>query len=109
MSQLKKLILVTADHHPQHKLWVELAERLAKELGAELDVRYEDYVLLVEYGDTDDLGMAWLPQLLAELDDGKIVLLLSRLPLGKDLNPDLEEAYHAVIKRVDEITSGQGS
>ncbi|MET1128981.1 MAG: hypothetical protein ABWW70_06655 [Thermoproteota archaeon] len=109
MSQLKKLILVTADHHPQHKLWTELAEKLAKELGAELDVRYEDYVLLVEHGDTDDLGMAWLPQLLAELDDGKIVLLLSRLPLGKDLNPDLEEAYRAVIKRVNEITSVQGS
>lgn len=100
MSRVKKLILVTADHHPLHKYFMTLADRLAKELGVEKEVKIEDYVFLIEHGDTDELGMAWLPQLLAELDDGRIVLLLSKAPFDSQLKPDLERGYEEIISRV---------
>ena len=103
MAKPRKLILVTAPHHPQHKLWVQLLEEVANEKGLDKEVRIEDYVLLVEHGDTDDLGMAWLPQLLVELDNGEIKLLLSRMPLDENLQPSLELAKKEVIKKLEEI------
>ncbi len=103
MAKPRKLILVTAPHHPQHKLWVQLLEEIANEKGLDKEVRIEDYVLLVEHGDTDDLGMAWLPQLLVELDNGEIKLLLSRMPLDENLQPSLELAKKEVMKKLEEI------
>jgi len=95
--------LVTAPHHPQHKLWIQLLEEVANEKGLDKEIRIEDYVLLVEHGDTDDLGMAWLPQLLVELDNGEIKLLLSRMPLDENLQPSLELAKKEVLKKLEEI------
>ncbi len=103
MAKPRKLILVTAPHHPQHKLWIQLLEEVANEKSLDKEVRIEDYVLLVEHGDTDDLGMAWLPQLLVELDNGEIKLLLSRMPLDENLQPSLELAKKEVMKRLEEL------
>ncbi len=103
MAKPRKLILVTAPHHPQHKLWIQLLEEVANEKGLDKEIRIEDYVLLVEHGDTDDLGMAWLPQLLVELDNGEIKLLLSRMPLDENLQPSLELAKKEVLKKLEEI------
>ncbi len=103
MAKPRKLILVTATHHPQHKLWVQLLEEIAKEKGLDKEIRIEDYMLLVEHGDTDDLGMAWLPQLLVELDNGEIKLLLSRMPLDEKLQPSVELAKKEALKKLEEI------
>jgi len=76
---------------------------VANEKGLDKEIRIEDYVLLVEHGDTDDLGMAWLPQLLVELDNGEIKLLLSRMPLDENLQPSLELAKKEVLRKLEEI------
>ncbi len=106
MPKPVKLILVTAKDHPQHKMWVKMAEELSKEFGVELEVRYEDYLLLTEHGETDELGMAWLPQLLVELDNGEIKPLLSRMPLNEALQPDPEKAKEAVREKLRQLTGG---
>lgn len=106
MSKVKKLILVTAEYHPLHKYFTTLAEKVAKELGVNVNVREEDYVFLIEHGDTDELGMAWLPQLLAELDDGTITLLLSKAPFDSELKPDLEKGYEEITAKLRTIVSG---
>jgi len=103
VAKPRKLILVTAPHHPQHKLWLQLVDEIAKELSLEKEVRIEDYMLLVEHGDTDDLGMAWLPQLLVELDNGEIKLLISRLPLDENLQPSIDLAKEEVRKKLKEL------
>lgn len=100
MSKLRKLILVTADHHPLHKYFMMLTDRVASELKVDKEVKYEDYLFLIEHGETDELGMAWLPQLLAELDDGRIVLLLSRAPFDTQLKPDLEKGYDEIMNKI---------
>lgn len=106
MAKPKKLILVTATHHPLHELWMKLSDEVSKILNIEREVRYEDYVLLTEHGDTDDLGMPWLPQLLIELDDGSIKLLLSKIPLNKALQPDYDKAKEEILNKIKELEKG---
>ncbi|MCD6488635.1 MAG: hypothetical protein J7K21_05365 [Desulfurococcales archaeon] len=106
MVKAKKIILVTAPHHPLHSLWSKLVDEISNELGLEKDVRVEDYVLLTEYGDTDEYGMSWIPQLLVELEDGSIKLVLSRMPLNEALQPDYNRAKELVINKIKEIEGG---
>ncbi|GAB6148684.1 hypothetical protein [Stetteria hydrogenophila] len=104
MPRVVKLVLDTAKHHPLHKAWVKLAQRLAEEHGLELEVKEEDYVYAVEHGDTDELGMAWLPQLFAVLEDGTVKVVLSRYPFDpKTTKPDDAAAYEEARKRLREI------
>ena len=104
MAGVSKLVLDTASHHPLHKAWLRLAQRLAEELGVELEVKEEDYVFAVEHGDTDELGMAWLPQLFAVLEDGTVKVVLSQYPFDpKTTKPNDEAAYREARRRLEEI------
>lgn len=103
MVKVKKVVLVTAQHHPYHKMWLKMAESLSKAVGAELEVREEDYVYLVEHGDKDEFGMAWAPQILAELDDGRVEWLLSQLPLNESLQPDESKAQEVMLEKLKNL------
>lgn len=109
MPKVVKLILDTAKHHPLHKAWLRLAEKLAEEYGLELEVKEEDYMFAVEHGDTDDLGMAWLPQLFAVLEDGTVKVVLSQYPFDpKTTKPDESMAYEEAKRRLREIMGPGG-
>jgi len=108
MAKVKKIILDTAEFHPLHKAWLNLAKRLAEEFGAELEVKKEDYLFAIDHGQTDDLGMASLPQLFVELDDGRIVLVLAEYPFDpKTTKPDKDMAYEQAKKKILEIIGQQ--
>lgn len=100
MPKAVKVILVTATHHPMHKQFIKIAERLAKELNIEKEVKEEDYVFLIKYGETDDLGMAWLPQILIQLDNNEIKPVLTQIPFNEKLKPDAEKGYEEAIKKI---------
>lgn len=101
MAGLKKLILVTADHHPLHKYFKELAEELSKKYGVPLEVRMEDYLFLIEHGDTDEYGMAWVPQLLAELETGAIVKVLTKPVLDSMGNISKDNDLRTSIENIE--------
>ncbi len=103
MPKPKKIYLVTATHHPYHELWKKIAEELSKKLDVELEIKHEDYLFLIEHGDTDEYGMAWLPQILVELDDGSIKVLLSQLPLNDNLQPDTDKALNTMLEKIKEL------
>lgn len=104
MARIVRIVLDTAEHHPLHKAWLKLAETLAKELGVELEVKKEDYVYAIEHGETDDLGMAWLPQLFAVLDTGEVKLVLSKYPFNpQTTKPDEEAALREAKEKLREI------
>jgi len=98
LGKISKLILVTESKHPLHKYFMKLAERLAKEFNLEKEIRYEDYMFLIEHGDTNELGMAWLPQLLAQTDDGKIVKVLTKPNLNEKGYLDEERDYKLAVE-----------
>lgn len=99
-ERVLKIVLDTAEHHPYHGEWKKLAEKLAEVLGAELEVKYEDYVYAIEHGFTDELGMAGLPQLMAELESGRVVPLLSDIPLNERLQPDFDKALELALEKL---------
>lgn len=101
--KVSKLVIVTAEHHPYHKFWLRLADKLSKMLNAPLDVKIEDYVYLVEHGDKDEFGMTWLPQILVEMDNGDVYGLLSQLPLDEKLEPSEEKAINAMLQRLRDL------
>jgi len=103
MPKPKKIVIVTATNHPYHDMWMKLAKEAAEKLGTELEVKYEDYVYLVDHGDTDEYGMAWLPQILIELDNGEVKVLLSQLPLNEAFQPDYEKALETILKKAGEL------
>lgn len=103
MASLKRIILVSAVHHPYHEKWLKLSKDLAQELGVEFELKEEDYVFAIEHGKTDELGMAGLPQLFAELDDGRIVVILWEIPLNEKFDADFDKAKKEVLERLKEI------
>lgn len=97
---VEKLVLVTATHMPQHKYFKKLAEDLSKELGIELEVREEDYVFVNTYGEKDEFGMSWLPQLFA-IVNGNIIPVLTKFPINeKTLDYDYEKAVREVKEKL---------
>jgi len=107
MPRVVRIVLDTIKHHPLHKMWLDLARKLAEELGVELEVKEEDYVYAIDHGDTDELGMAWLPQLFAVLDSGEVKLVLSQFPFDpKTTKPDPQMALEEARRRLKELVSG---
>lgn len=101
--KVSKVVVVSAEHHPYHKLWLKLAERLSNVLKVPLEVKIEDYVYLVEHGDKDEFGMSWLPQILVELEDSSVHWLLSRLPLDEKLQPDEDKALSEMLEKLKSL------
>ncbi len=97
MAKVKKLVLVTSKSHPLNKHFSKLAGRISKELKLELEVREEDYVYLTEHGETDELGLTWLPQLLAELEDGAVIKVLTQPNLTSQGKLDEEKDYNVAM------------
>lgn len=104
MVAVKKLILVTAEHHPYHSKWMNMVKELSNELGIDFEVKLEDYLFAIKYGITDELGMAGLPQLLAEFSDGSIKPLLYEVPLDSNYQADFVKAKDEVLKKIKEYS-----
>jgi hypothetical protein len=105
MAKIKKLVLVTSDGHPQHKYFMSVANALKDKLHVDLEIRKDDYVYLTNYGATDELGLTWLPQLLAELDNGEVVKVLTEPKLTPKGQLDLEGGIKEALQRIGEYVN----
>ena len=94
----KKLILVSAEYHPLHKMLYRLCEEAAKEAGVEFEYRKEDYVFLSEHGKKDEFGFAGIPQVFVEMSDGGVKLVLWEVPLDERLKPDKEKVKKILLE-----------
>ena len=99
----KKLILVTSEAHPSHKAFLKVTEDLSKELGLEKEIKMEDYGFLADYGEKDEFGMPFLPQLLVETDDGKIIPILTQMPLNSKLQLDPEKGKEEALDKIKNL------
>ncbi|EZQ06991.1 MULTISPECIES: hypothetical protein [Acidianus] len=101
----KKLILVTSEAHPMNKAFINITEELSKEIGVEKEVRNEDYAFLSDYGEKDEFGMSWLPQLFLVLDDNRVYPILTQMPLGPDLKADPEKGKKEALDKIKSLVS----
>ncbi|WP_054836311.1 hypothetical protein [Metallosphaera hakonensis] len=99
------MILVTSENHPNHKGFLNIAESISKELNVELEIKNEDYAFLSDYGEKDEFGMSWLPQLLIQLEDGRIYPVLTQMPFGKDFKPDPEAGKQEAFNKIKNLVS----
>ena len=100
----KKLILVTSESHPSHKPFLKVLEDLSKELNVEKEIRNEDYAFLADYGEKDEFGATFLPQLFLETDDGKIIPILTQMPFDpQKLEPDPEEGKKQALEKIKNV------
>ncbi len=100
---IKKLVLVSSTSDPRHKPFMQALEELAKALGVEKEVKEEDYVFLTDYGEKDEFGMPFLPQLFAVTNDGKTVPILTQIPFNKSLQYDVEAAVKQALEKVKQL------
>jgi len=100
----KKIILVSAEHHPHHSKWMKMSKEVAEEFGIDFELKLEDYLFVIEHGVTDELGMAGLPQVLVELEDGRIVPLLHEIPLDEAFQADFEKGKRVMIEKLKQTT-----
>ncbi|AWR97617.1 hypothetical protein DFR86_08690 [Acidianus sulfidivorans JP7] len=101
----KKVILVTSESHPMHKAFSNIADQISKELGVEKEIRNEDYTFLSEYGEKDEFGMSWLPQLFIQLEDNRIYPILTQMPIGPDLKADPEQGKKEALNKIKSLVS----
>ncbi len=101
MTKVVRVILDTASYQPQHRFFLEISNWLSKTLNVELKVIEEDYVFANQYGDKDDFGFAWLPQLFVELEDGSIIPVLTKPPFNPNtLELDQEASKREIISKL---------
>ena len=100
----KKLILVTSESHPSHKPFLKVLEELSKELNIEKEIKNEDYAFLADYGEKDEFGATFLPQLFIETEDGKIIPVLTQMPFNpQKLEPDPEEGKKQALEKIKNV------
>lgn len=97
MGKPVRIILVSGEHHPLHKLLDTLCREVAEEIGLEYELKLEDYVFLSEYGIKDEFGFAGIPQVFAYYDSGEVKPLLNEFPLDENYKVDVEKTK-AIIK-----------
>ncbi|WP_338600650.1 hypothetical protein V6M85_12355 [Sulfolobus tengchongensis] len=99
----KKLILVTSESHPLHKVFMEIVDELSKELNLEKEIKMEDYAFLADYGEKDEFDMPFLPQLFIQTADGKITPILTKIPFDASLKPDKKSGKEEAIKKIKNL------
>ncbi len=100
------MVLVTDKDHALHKHFSEISEKLSKELNIPLEYKWGDYVYVSQYGDSDELGITWLPQLFAELEDGTVIKVLTQPNLSEAGYLDQERDYKASLETLKNYLSG---
>lgn len=92
---VKKVIVITTDWAPFSDKVIKICEEEVKRVGADFEIRKDDWVFLTRYGELDELGGADVPQVFVE-DDGRVKHVLTKVPIDAAGRPDFEEARRRV-------------
>lgn len=96
MAKVSKLIVVYTTWDPISKYVRRVCREVAKEEGIELDEREEDWEFLAKYGEKDEIAGVDIPQVLLQYDNGKIVHVMTRIPITDKGKPDIDKAKNII-------------
>lgn len=96
----KKVLLVTATWAPFDKKLRRLCKEVAEEVGAEFEVREEDWVFLTKYGEKAETGGADIPQTFVILEDGTVIHAFTKIPLDERGKPDPKRAREILLEKL---------
>ena len=102
MRKIKRLIVVTAEYDPLRKSILRIVKEIAETKNLELEVKEEDWVFLMKYGEKDELGGASIPQVFIEYEDGSIKHVLTRIPINEKGKADKAKAKEIILNAIEE-------
>lgn len=97
------LIVVTADWERASIYLKKVCDEVAKELGLSFEEKKEDWEFLVNFGQKDDIGGIDIPQAFIKLSNGKIIHLMTRVPLTNNGQLDLKNAKELMKRKIAEL------
>lgn len=93
----KTVILVTAEWDAVRNYARKICQTAAAQLGVEYKELNEDWDFLTNYGEKDEFGGVEIPQAFIELEDGKIVHVMTKVPLNDRGTPDLQKGVQLFL------------
>lgn len=98
--KVEQIIVVTADWEKGSQYSVKVAEAVSTATKIPLEVKKEDYDLLINHGEKDEFGGVDIPQTFLKLEDGAMKHVMTRLPLNEKGMPDLEKGIQTLNEAV---------
>jgi len=94
----KKVILITAEWDALRQYARRICQEAAQQLSAEYEEVNEDWNFLTEHGEKDEFGGVEIPQAFLQLEDGKILHVMTKVPLNEKGSPDLKSGIELFLK-----------
>lgn len=101
--KVEGIIVVTADWEKGSQYALRVCEAVSKSTNIPVEIKKEDYDLLINYGEKDEFGGVDIPQTFLKLEGGSIKHVMTRVPDNDKGMPDIEQG----IKKLTEEISKQ--
>jgi hypothetical protein len=101
--KVEGIIVVTADWEKGSVYALRVCEAVSKSTNIPVEIKKEDYDLLINFGEKDEFGGVDIPQIFLKLEGGSMKHIMTRTPDNDKGMPDIEQG----IKRLEEAISKQ--
>jgi len=98
--KVEAIIAVTADWERGSQYAVQVSEAVSKATNVPLEVRKEDYDLLISKGEKDEFGGVDIPQIFLKLEGGEIKHIMTRIPINEKGMPDIEKGIRILSEAI---------
>lgn len=99
--KVEGIIAVTADWEKGSQYVIQVCEAVSKGTDIPLEVRKEDYDLLISNGEKDEFGGVDIPQIFLKLADGTIKHVMTRVPINERGMPDMEKGIRGLTDAIN--------
>ncbi len=103
--KVEAIVAVTADWEKGSQYALQVAKAVSEGKNIPLEVRKEDYDLLISHGEKDEFGGVDMPQVFLKLEGGTMKHVMTRVPLKDNGQPDIELG----IKKLSDAIASQSS
>ena len=97
---VEQIIVVTADWEKGSQYAVRIAEAVSTATKIPLEIKKEDYDLLISHGEKDEFGGVDIPQTFLKFEGGTVKHVMTRTPLNEKGMPDMEKGIKALNEAI---------
>lgn len=97
---VEQIIVVTADWEKGSQYAIRIAEAVSTATKIPLEIKKEDYDLLISHGEKDEFGGVDIPQTFLKFEGGAVKHIMTRTPLNEKGMPDMEKGIKALNEAI---------
>lgn len=98
--KVEQIIVVTADWEKGSQYSLKVAEAVSAATKIPLEVKKEDYDLLIAHGEKDEFGGVDMPQTFLKLEGGVLKHVMTRIPANERGMPDIEKGIKVLSEAI---------